>query len=188
MSILPSASDTRITGSIFNITGTSQAPPQALAPTEQVSHDCHCEMKLTESLIASKDYTFQATPANPYLCRTSLNRRSRSSALAPRAQPGLPPAYRAQGASIGDVGIIQPSGAFDFFFNINHPADHAINIRCPADFQPLDPLLQEHDISEDDIFSAGSSLSSPSISIRRIQDGPLNGYALLFEPSICDSC
>jgi len=87
MSILPSASDTRITGSIFNITGTSQAPPQALAPTEQVSHDFHCEMKLTESLIASKDYTFQATPANPYLCRTSLNRRSRSSALAPRAQP-----------------------------------------------------------------------------------------------------
>jgi hypothetical protein len=36
----------------------------------------------------------------------------------PEPDHGLPPAYRANGVSIGDVGIITPEGYFDFLFNI----------------------------------------------------------------------
>lgn len=97
----------------------------------------------------------------------------------PEPSRGLPPEYRAQGISIGDVGIIEPSGTFDFFFNIQRPTGPGtgINSHCLADFPPLDPPLRGHDIREDDIFSAGSSLSSSSI--RRVEGGSLNGYALL---------
>jgi len=105
----------------------------------------------------------------------------------PEPADTLPLEYQARGVSIGDVGFIQPSGLFDFFFNINHPADHAINVRRPADFQPLDPLLQEHDVDTIEMFSAGSSLASSSV--RRVQSSSSNGYELLFKPfQLSDSC
>ena len=97
----------------------------------------------------------------------------------------LPPEYRAQGVSVGDVGIIKASGEFDFLFNINLPANHPINSDCPNDFQPLDPPLRPRDISVALMFNAGSFLASSSI--KRVQGGPLNRYEfLIFGLSVCD--
>jgi len=55
--------------------------------------------------------------------------------------------YRRQGVNIGDVGIITPSGAFSFLFNICLPASHPVNPpTLPEGFQPLnvDPLHIQH--------------------------------------------
>src|SRR6266508_5900095 len=45
----------------------------------------------------------------------------------PGPTPSLPQAYRQDGISVGDVGIIRTDGPFDFLFNILLPADHAVN-------------------------------------------------------------
>jgi hypothetical protein len=43
----------------------------------------------------------------------------------PEPDQGLPQAYRINGVSIGDVGIIAPEGFFDFLFNICNSTDTA---------------------------------------------------------------
>lgn len=112
-----------------------------------------------------------------------LSTKGRGRALwIPEPSLNLPPEYREQGVSIGDVGIIKPSGSFDFFFNINHPSGHPINSDCPGDFQPLDPPLRPRDVDNIEIFSAGSFLASSSI--KRVQSGAVNGYDSIIEPSV----
>ena len=110
-----------------------------------------------------------------------LSTKGRGPALwIPELDLNLPPEYREQGVSIGDVGIIKPSGSFDFFFNINHPAGHPINSDRPSDFQPLDPPLGRRDTSIIEIFRAGSFLASSSI--KRVLSGTINGYDSIIEP------
>jgi len=102
-----------------------------------------------------------------------LSTKGRGPALwIPEPDQNLSLEYREEGVSIGDVGIVEPSGSFDFFFNINKPAEHAVNCNRPCDFQPLDPPLQAHDISNIEIFGAGSFLASSSI--KRVR-GSTNG-------------
>ena len=75
----------------------------------------------------------------------------------------LPDAYQHRGAAVGDVGILMPSGRFDFFFNIYLPADHAINQQgVPAGFSPL-PKLQPSDIDRNPEFGPNSFFVSPSV-------------------------
>ena len=111
-----------------------------------------------------------------------LSTKGRGPALwIPEPDQNLPPEYREEGVSIGDVGIVKPSGIFDFFFNINKPAEHAVNCDRPSDFRPLDPPLRPRDISNIEIFGAGSFLTSSSI--KRVR-GSTNGYDSTFGPCV----
>ncbi|KIK52193.1 hypothetical protein GYMLUDRAFT_64393 [Collybiopsis luxurians FD-317 M1] len=50
----------------------------------------------------------------------------------------IPDAYRASGVSIGDIGIMNEFGEFDYLFNIGLPANDPVNLRrVPSDFIPL---------------------------------------------------
>ncbi|PPQ89034.1 hypothetical protein CVT25_004676 [Psilocybe cyanescens] len=83
----------------------------------------------------------------------------------PEPNRRLPIMYRREGVSIGDVGIITPSGGFSFLFNICLPADDPINLgRVPEDFEPIYPQLDaDMDIREFFEFKQGNYLASKSI-------------------------
>ncbi|GAV99971.1 Pkinase-domain-containing partial [Lentinula edodes] len=56
----------------------------------------------------------------------------------PKPHQGLPEEYRRVGVRIGDVGILNELGGFDYLFNACLPADHPVNIgRVPPDFRHL---------------------------------------------------
>jgi len=82
----------------------------------------------------------------------------------PEPNKRLPRAYRKKGVNIGDVGIVTPSGAFSFLFNICVPSDNTINPDIlPEGFAPISPPLNALDIGEFDEFNPGSYLASSSI-------------------------
>jgi len=75
--------------------------------------------------------------------------------------------YRRHGLSIGDVGIIKPSGCFSFLFNICLPPSHPLNSgKVPAGFSPLDPPLDPDDILQFTELQPSSYLASASIEKR----------------------
>jgi hypothetical protein len=76
----------------------------------------------------------------------------------------LPKVYRRQGISVGDVGILTPSGGFDFMFNVCLPADHPIHQEgLPEGFSPLSPQLHPRDIRRHAEFNPNSYLASGSV-------------------------
>ena len=78
----------------------------------------------------------------------------------------LPLSYRRNGINIGDVGIITPSGAFSFLFNICRPQDDPINPPVlPEDFSPIHPPLSTMDVCEFLEFKPQSHLSSSTIEL-----------------------
>ena len=82
----------------------------------------------------------------------------------PAPNKRLSPQYRKKGINVGDVGIIMPSGAFSFLFNICVPSDNPINPRLlPKGFAPIHPPLDALDVAEFDEFEPGSYLASASI-------------------------
>ncbi|KAF5312961.1 hypothetical protein D9619_002342 [Psilocybe cf. subviscida] len=82
----------------------------------------------------------------------------------------LPPDYRYSGVSIGDVGVITPEGAFDFFFNIFADASDPIhaNSRLPDIFSPLRPPLRDYEIQRFKENMAGTVVGDDSF--RRTDD------------------
>ncbi|KAH6911892.1 hypothetical protein BKA70DRAFT_1422605 [Coprinopsis sp. MPI-PUGE-AT-0042] len=78
----------------------------------------------------------------------------------PQPTADAPPSYDDKGVSVGDVGIITPSGGFDFLFNICLPAEHPNNAGgpLPEGFVPL--LTQQKDITESDGHPLGSHIAS----------------------------
>ena len=82
----------------------------------------------------------------------------------PEPNKRLPLAYRKKGINIGDVGVITPSGAFFYLFNICVPGDHPINARSlPEGFAPIDSPVELLDIAELNEFKPGSYLASAFI-------------------------
>lgn len=54
----------------------------------------------------------------------------------PEPYCNLPDAYKANGVSIGDVGIITSDGSFEYLFNLITPANHPRNFRgTPRGFE-----------------------------------------------------
>ena len=96
-----------------------------------------------------------------------LTKRRGSPLWIPGPGRRLPIAYRRQGISIGDVGIITHFGRFDFLFNVFQPADHPINSRgVPESFSPLDFGQLETDPSTiygDNTYLTSSSVGTSSV-------------------------
>lgn len=87
----------------------------------------------------------------------------------PLWEPGpnmvFPIAYRRNGISIGDVGILYRTGDFAFLFNIFLSANHEINEgRVPNGFSPLDKSKVERNIRKCVVYDRGSCVST---SLRR---------------------
>ena len=121
-------------------------------------------------------------PPSHVIYTEHLSKKDRGHALwLPDPALDLPDEYREEGVCIGDVGIMDPSGAFIFLFNINKPAEHPVNCDRPSEFQPLDPPLQQDDITETQVFSAGSFLASPFV--KRVKSDTLKGYGHIFNLS-----
>ena len=65
-----------------------------------------------------------------------------------------------KGIRIGDVGLVTPTGSFDFLFNACLPADHPINPRVlPNNFE----VLQLADVSVNKNFDSGTLLLSEHV-------------------------
>lgn len=88
----------------------------------------------------------------------------------PQTSSGHPIPYRAKGVSIGDVGILTHDGAFDFLFNICHPAGHPIQCsQLPENFVPL--ALHEQDVHSRPGFNNDSYLISRGTSKISVDEG-----------------
>ncbi|KAF9475877.1 hypothetical protein BDN70DRAFT_205166 [Pholiota conissans] len=101
----------------------------------------------------------------------------------PEPNKRLPLPYRCAGVNVGDVGIITPSGAFSFLFNICLPSEHPINPdELPEGFVPI--LMKPTDISEFSVFKPKSHLASAFID--KVDDPQSRG--LTFETSAAEGC
>ncbi|KAF9074103.1 hypothetical protein BDP27DRAFT_1196454, partial [Rhodocollybia butyracea] len=67
----------------------------------------------------------------------------------PKSDERLPEEYKREGVRIGDVGILNEFGGFDYLFNACLPQDHPVNEgRVPQGFRQL------HDINVDDTIGS----------------------------------
>jgi hypothetical protein len=80
----------------------------------------------------------------------------------PEPNENLPVEYKLKGTSIGDLGVINSRGGFDFLFNITRPADDPVNINgVPQGFSPV--VVKHKDISRiGNILPPGSFVGSSS--------------------------
>ena len=95
----------------------------------------------------------------------------------PEPNRNLPLEYQRQGISIGDVGIITPSGGFSFLFNICLPGYDPVNpSELPEGFAELHPPLNPLHIQ--DFIELGPQSHLASGSVEKRQDESLS-YAFL---------
>ncbi|KAF9540469.1 hypothetical protein CPC08DRAFT_717309 [Agrocybe pediades] len=114
----------------------------------------------------------------------SLITKGRGSPLwIPEPNNALHIAYQRKGVSFGDVGLLSPSGSFDFFFNICYPSDDPINSGgVPEDFKPFkpSPYVTFRRVQE---FKTASYVASESIMISRKECINTQTADLVFESS-----
>jgi hypothetical protein len=76
------------------------------------------------------------------------------------------PEYEEEGIRIGDVGIVNEHGLFEFSFNVCLPADHPINApfhsRLPSSFVPFiyapNEVVQQNPVFSQDTVIVGRSI------------------------------
>lgn len=77
--------------------------------------------------------------SQPHESKVYTRLLSNASGLAlwhPEPAEKVPVKYRERGVSVGDVGVVDSDGWFDFLFNICLPSGHPINARgVPHDFE-----------------------------------------------------
>lgn len=80
----------------------------------------------------------------------------------PEPDNNLPLESREKGVSIGDVGMLNVDGGFDFLFNVFLPASDPINARgVPENFEPL-KLCGEEDLAiQPGMFPPRTVIGSP---------------------------
>ncbi|KIK60187.1 hypothetical protein GYMLUDRAFT_614472 [Collybiopsis luxurians FD-317 M1] len=101
-----------------------------------VSSECKSE-ELPSRLVESEVYA-----------RLLLPRKKGYPLWQPKPDEHLPEEYRRVGVRIGDVGILNDSGGFDYLFNACLPADHPVNAgRVPLDFEQLSGMDNTRDIT-----------------------------------------
>jgi hypothetical protein len=85
--------------------------------------------------------------------------------------------YLQKGLSIGDVGILDREGIFDFWFNIFLPLDDPIHSHSvPREFQPIQPPLIPSEIAYlPDYFKPGDVVTSKGVKVTVHAKDPLSG-------------
>ncbi|KAJ4488093.1 hypothetical protein J3R30DRAFT_892546 [Lentinula aciculospora] len=125
------ASNFNIANSVFvaSNNATFQNPPiQAITP--QVSAIALFSSKSGKSSCVEAEWDVYA--------RLLLPRKRGYPLWEPKPDEHLPEEYRRIGVCIGDVGILNEFGGFDYLFNACLPADHPVNAgRVPPDFKQL---------------------------------------------------
>lgn len=99
-----------------------------------------------------------------------------------KPKPGnwLPEAYRKEGVSIGDVGILTEFGEFDYFFNACLSADHPVNKdRVPQDFKPFADIDINNTWSDQDMPGSFVSNNDSHFHHCRIPGDSKISYAFL---------
>ncbi|KAF8972493.1 hypothetical protein BDZ97DRAFT_836347 [Flammula alnicola] len=94
-------------------------------------------------------------------------------ALGSESRPKL---HMSQGAVIGDVGIMDSNGSFEFWFNLFLPPDHPNQPTktMPPNFSPLHPPLSKEELlTVPDHFPPGTVIASDGVKISRISSSPL---------------
>ncbi|KAF4611415.1 hypothetical protein D9613_004601 [Agrocybe pediades] len=117
--------------------------------------------------------------------RNLITKRRGSPLWIPEPDSASPAPYQQKGVSFGDVGLLSPSGSFDFFFNICYPSDDPINSAgVPEGFQPFKKSsLRIRRVQE---YDAASYVASESIEISRKQYNDSPAADLVFESSAAE--
>lgn len=104
------------------------------------------------------------TSDNEVFVHQLLPKKHGSPVLISEPYDDLPPEYRENGVSIGDVVIHTAEGSIDFLFNICVPADHPINSfnGVPDGFEPV-LLARSEKSSITNMHKAGSVISSETL-------------------------
>ncbi|KDR69316.1 hypothetical protein GALMADRAFT_77705 [Galerina marginata CBS 339.88] len=87
----------------------------------------------------------------------------------PPGDIGKPVEYLQKGVRIGDVGVIDKDGIFDFRFNIFLTPDDPVHARsAPREFKPINPPLHHSEVKYDPgYFKAGDVVASKGIEVTR---------------------
>ncbi|KAF9473869.1 hypothetical protein BDN70DRAFT_816630 [Pholiota conissans] len=93
----------------------------------------------------------------------------------PGGDLGKPIEYLRRGIGIGDVGVLDRDGLFDFCFNIFLDADDPIHsVLVPREFKPIEGGLHHSEIrSQSHYFRPGTVIASKGITVARHSESPL---------------
>jgi hypothetical protein len=80
-----------------------------------------------------------------------------------------PPEYAVRGIHIGDVGIVDSDGQFDFFFNVCLPVEHPINHQAPPTLVPFKIQLARDVKRRPDIYPPETVIESRTIQNSRLR-------------------
>ena len=121
----------------------------------------------------------EQSPSNIY-ARLLLLKKQGYSLWFPELDEDLPSDYRSIGVDVSDMGIITSDGAFNFLFNICHPANDPVNwLGVPDDSVLL--TLQCGDVHRvSKMYDTGTHISSAHIYKAWLrEEEPGNVYASL---------
>jgi hypothetical protein len=85
----------------------------------------------------------------------------------------IPPEYEAEGIRIGDIGIVNEDGLFEFSFNFCRPADDPINsaFPLPSSFAPF-TYAPTQDVQTNGVFRPKMVIRSGSVQERLVYPSP----------------
>ncbi|KAF8171639.1 hypothetical protein BJ912DRAFT_995275 [Pholiota molesta] len=94
----------------------------------------------------------------------------------PGGDLGKPIEYLQKGVSIGDVGVLDRDGLFDFCFNIFLPPDDPKHSHlAPEEFKPIEGGLDPSEVhTQPDYFKPGSVITSKGVTVTRRSESPLD--------------
>lgn len=133
-----SASQFGISNSVFVASNASSPPSFPLPEPFSVSSTTTPVNPTSDSHLRSIRDEIASLVESELYARLLLPRKKGYPLWKPRPDEHLPEEYRRIGVRIGDIGILNDSGGFDYLFNGCLPADHPINIgRVPEGFKQL---------------------------------------------------
>lgn len=168
--IFSGASHFDITNSVFTassngttVTSPIQSMSRAILPTS-ASETNRVQEESRSTLVESEVYA-----------RLLLPRKKGYPLWKPKPDERLPEEYRRVGVRIGDIGILNDSGGFDYLFNACLSADHPVNFgRVPQDFVQL--IVDDNDtVGSTREYGSGFHIASNPSHIHRTRIPSLPG-------------